>query len=571
MLQTEHFDVALRYARGSAQKNVVAIASGDYMFSKGLYLEAVEVYGKSSKPFEQVALTFVDNDQQDALRKYLLTKITTFKKSYIIFVLITYVANELIDFLIRRPDLKPRNLIPALLNYDRDFHGPLLQNQAVRYLLNVIYQQKSTDAAVHNTLIVIYALHSSKDESDLLIYLETQGDEPSFDFDFALSIELALVHSEIELASMIADSPVSNPALRKKLWLLVAKKKISQSSSTKGTIELLKRCDLLSIEDLIPFFPDFVVIDDFKEEVCTVLENRSWNIDVLNREMDKSSQMIANIMTDIAALDHRYAIVVPGERCYICNLPLLSRQFFVFLCQHAFHSDCLEEKVVEQGVLGNGKRIKELQLSVSKGLGRRAKRDVVIVDLDGLVASACILCSDFAVKQIDEPIMDWRAQAGIDASSKMTAAADEEAAVMLAIDKEEMEEKLKNLPTEAKKLAAKEMTAETEQGRAISETFTKNMKPVVERWERLIIAAGSELEPDVSEEELARFAQRASNPEDVRAYLEKWGAEEVNLEEGLGEEEEEEEDDDDDIEVVISEDEEEEDEDEDEEMADFIV
>jgi hypothetical protein len=109
-----------------------------------------------------------------------------------------------------------------------------------------------------------------------------------------------------------------------------------------------------------------------------------------------------------------------------------------------------------------------------------------------------------------------------------------------------------------------------EQGRAISETFTKNMKPVVERWERYIIAAGSELEPGVSQEELDRFAQRASNPQNVRDYLEKWGAEEADIEEGLGGEEEMDEDDDD-IEVVISDDEEEEDEDEDEEMADFIV
>jgi hypothetical protein len=83
MLKTEHFDAALRYARGPAQKDAVATASGDYLVSKGSFIEAAGVYGKSSKPFEQVALIFVDNDQQDALRKYLLTKIGTYKKSSI--------------------------------------------------------------------------------------------------------------------------------------------------------------------------------------------------------------------------------------------------------------------------------------------------------------------------------------------------------------------------------------------------------------------------------------------------------------------------------------------------------
>jgi hypothetical protein len=266
MLRTEHFDAALRYARSPAQKDAVATASGDYLITKGSYLDAAGVYGKSSKPFEQVALTFIDNDQQDALRKYLVTKIMTLKKSSImqrsmiaswlveifmaklnslddtlitkaelseslnpvqtkdqldtvrsefqdfvtkyksdldrrtaydiisshgreeellffasavndynyvlaywvqrerwaetlnvlkkqmdptIFyryssVLMTHVASELVDILMRHEDLKPRNLIPALLNYNRDFRGPLAHNQAIRYLLYVINQLDSS-------------------------------------------------------------------------------------------------------------------------------------------------------------------------------------------------------------------------------------------------------------------------------------------------------------------------------------------------------------------------------------------------------------------------------------------
>lgn len=534
MLQTEHFDAALRYAKSSAQKDAVATASGDYLISKGNYLEAAGVYGKSTKPFEQVALTFVDNDQQDALRKYLLTKITTYKKSSVMqrimiaswlveifmsklnslddtiitkaelsetlnpaqtkdqldairtefqnFVkkyksdldqkttydiisshgredellffattvndynyvisywiqrerwkealdvlkkqtepemfyryssgLIMHVAPDLVDILMRQAVLEPRNLIPALLGYDRNFNGPLSQNQAVRYLLHVINHLQSTDAAVHNTLISIYAFHPSKDETFLLNYLESQGDEPSFDSDFALrlciqhnrvqscvyiystmgqylqAVELALDHSEIDLASVIADRPTSNPALQKKLWLAIAKKVISQSNGIKTAIEFLKRCDLLKIEDLIPFFPDFVVIDDFKEEICAALEDYSRNIDGLKKEMDESSQTAANIKVDIAALDHRYAIVEPGEKCYVCTLPLLSRQFFVFPCQHAFHSDCLGKKVMEQVGMSKGKRIRELQMSISKGMVTGAKRDAAVAELDGLVASA---------------------------------------------------------------------------------------------------------------------------------------------------------------------------------------
>ncbi|KAI9830510.1 MAG: hypothetical protein M1838_005788, partial [Thelocarpon superellum] len=553
MLARGQFDAALLHARNPGQKDAVATASGDHLVRRGDFVSAAGVYGKSSKPFEQVALTFIDHDEQDALRKYLLTKLATLKKSSVmqrvmvagwlveifmsklnslddtittkaelsestntakseeqlglvrtefhdflarykgdldrkttydiisshgreeellyyaslvndynyvlaywvqrerwpesldvlkkqteppIFykyssVLMSHAPMDLVDILTRQSNLEPRNLIPALLNYNKDTDVPLIQNQAVRYLLFVINQLRSTDAAVHNTLISIYASHPSKDEAALLAYLQLQSQqqERSYDADFALrlciqhrrvqscvhiytsmgqylqAVELALRHDEIDLASMVADRPEENAALRKKLWLAVAQKVISQSDGIKAAIEFLKRCDLLRIEDLIPFFPDFVIIDDFKEEICAALEDYSRHIDSLKKEMDESSQTATNIKSKIAALDHRYAIVEPGERCYVCQFPLLSRQFFVFPCQHAFHSDCLAKKVVEQAGVSTGRRIKELQTEVSRGVTGGAKRERAVRKLDALVAAACILCSDTAIKIIDEPFV----------------------------------------------------------------------------------------------------------------------------------------------------------------------
>jgi hypothetical protein len=89
---------------------------------------------------------------------------------------------------------------------------------------------------------------------------------------------------------------------------------------------------------------------------------------------------------------------------------------------------------------------------------------------------------------------------------------------------------------------------------------------VIKRWECLIAAGGSQLKPDVSKEELEEFMARASNPEDVQAYLERLARGEVSEEE----EEYEEEDEGDDVVVVVTDDEDEEDEDE-EDIAGFVV
>lgn len=535
LLKEKKFDEALQYAHGQAQRDVVLTASGDYLAAEGNFLEAARVWGKSSKGFEEVCLTMVDNKEYDALRKYLLSQLSTYRKASVMqrimvaswlvelfmskldslddniatkaeltegtttgeikdqlssvrmefqefvnkhkadldkktvydiisshgreeellffatvtndhnyvlsywiqrekwtealnvlqrqsepdvfykysSVLMTHAATGLIEILMRQTNLDPERLIPALLNYNKTASVSLNQNQAVRYLNFIIVNHPNPPAAVHNTLISIHASSSSASEAGLLTYLQSQpSSPPPYDADFALrlciqhkrvqscihiysamgqylqAVELALEHDDIELAAIVADRPEGNDKLRKKLWLLVAEKKIRQpGTGIKDAIEFLRRCELLRIEDLIPFFPDFVVIDDFKDEICTALEDYSRHIDALRQEMDNSAHTARQIRGEIAGLDTRYAIVEPGEKCWICSLPLLSRQFFVFPCQHAFHSDCLGKEVLE-GAGGKKKYIRDLQAQLSKSDIPSSRREEIVKELDGLVAEA---------------------------------------------------------------------------------------------------------------------------------------------------------------------------------------
>ncbi len=106
-------------------------------------------------------------------------------------------------------------------------------------------------------------------------------------------------------------------------------------------MRFLENTDLLKIEDILPFFPDFVVIDDFKDEICTALEGYSAHIDELKAEMDEATKNAEAIKQDIAALQKRFITVDATEKCAHCALALMTRQFYVFPCHHAFHADCL--------------------------------------------------------------------------------------------------------------------------------------------------------------------------------------------------------------------------------------
>lgn len=78
-----------------------------------------------------------------------------------------------------------------------------------------------------------------------------------------------------------ADKVEDDEDLRKKLWLMIAKHVIEQEKGTKRenirkAIAFLNETDgLLKIEDILPFFPDFALIDDFKVSCLWALHDFS--------------------------------------------------------------------------------------------------------------------------------------------------------------------------------------------------------------------------------------------------------------------------------------------------------
>ena len=81
---------------------------------------------------------------------------------------------------------------------------------------------------------------------------------------------VSVLQIDPELAMAEADKVEDDEDLRKKLRLMVAKHVVKQEKGAKRenirkAIAFLKETDgLLKIEDILPFFPDFALIDDFK-------------------------------------------------------------------------------------------------------------------------------------------------------------------------------------------------------------------------------------------------------------------------------------------------------------------
>ncbi|GAA5965015.1 hypothetical protein JCM8115_005683 [Rhodotorula mucilaginosa] len=538
-LARQNWDQAKRSAKTQRQRDTVLAAEADAYFAAGRFIQAAQAYAQSSKGFEEVVLRFVDKNERDALRVFLVAKLERLKKSdltqrmmlatwlvelylakinhledraaaerasedadnlvvertiveedmrhfistykdnldrrttyelldrhgrdeltmyfasvvgdherivrhhiaqqewtqalqalgrqespdlYYPFasVLLKHAPKETVDSFMRQPQLDPRRLMPAVTT-PRSRSGTKSSSSAhtqlIRYLEHVILAQHNTDTAVHNTLVTLYATSPSSDESAFVRFLETapadpQTGDPYYDLDYALrvsrahkrvqacvviyskmalfesSVNLALEHDDLDLAKICADKPEDDDLLRKKLWLKIAKHVVGQKNDIKTAMHFLESTNLLKIEDILPFFPDFVVIDDFKEEICSALEDYSAHIERLKEDMTEATRSAEAIKADIAELDNRFVVVEAGEKCGVCRQQLLTRQFYVFPCQHCFHADCLIQEVTKSLSPTQLRRMLDLQarlapsatLSSNALSSKSSKRPLGILD-----------------------------------------------------------------------------------------------------------------------------------------------------------------------------------------------
>lgn len=59
-----------------------------------------------------------------------------------------------------------------------------------------------------------------------------------------------------------------------------------EKNDIQQVMEFLQQCDLVRIEDILPFFSDFVTIDHFKDAICKSLQVKSLtNIIVIGKRV----------------------------------------------------------------------------------------------------------------------------------------------------------------------------------------------------------------------------------------------------------------------------------------------
>ncbi|WFD27241.1 hypothetical protein MNAN1_002237 [Malassezia nana] len=260
-------------------------------------------------------------------------------------------------------------LVPALLQHTIQEDDEQAVDYTLVYLAYAIDVQGSRDKSAHALRLTRLAAHA-RHRPALLAFVEHASPE-GLDLAFALrvcaaaqcqeacvrlyarmeqyenAVQLALSEGNVELACACADLATHDQDLRRDLWLQCAQHVIQARPNMQEAMQFLLRTDVLTVEDILPLFPDFNVIDDLKDEICDTLEGYVTRIDALKDEMDKTTATAASIQNDIRQLCHRVIQVPASQLCMACEQPLLQRQLYVFPCSHGFHADCLTTQVTQ--------------------------------------------------------------------------------------------------------------------------------------------------------------------------------------------------------------------------------
>ena len=337
-----------------------------------------EIIASHGDSYNLTALTTLNEDYEDVINQYIqdsefndaLDTLKIQKKPDLFYkftpIIMEELPKETVQLLMERGrSLNAVKLLPTLLCLKTDKH----RTEIVKYLEFSIHSLSVSDQSIHNYLIQLYAKY--KDCEKLMSYFDTQGKELSmihYDVHYALRLckeyeikeacvfllcLLELWQQAVELAlnfnSKLAKTTASQPLdrdLRRKLWLIIAQREIQGKENVQEALELLKICDLLRIEDLLPFFSDFQKIDHFKEAICDSLKDYNQKIQDQKSEMEECAEAAEKVRESIQSFRNRSVTICAQDKCSGCGGFLLLKPFFLFPCSHKFHADCLEKNLI---------------------------------------------------------------------------------------------------------------------------------------------------------------------------------------------------------------------------------
>jgi hypothetical protein len=93
---------------------------------------------------------------------------------------------------------------------------------------------------------------------------------------------------------------------KKVLWLRIARHVIEKENDVNKAMQFLQDLtESIAIDDVLPYFPEFVTIDQFKDAIRTSLANYTDRINSLKENIEQAAKSAQLIRRDIQAIKQK--------------------------------------------------------------------------------------------------------------------------------------------------------------------------------------------------------------------------------------------------------------------------
>ncbi|SBS90162.1 vacuolar protein sorting-associated protein 18, putative [Plasmodium malariae] len=312
-----------------------------------------------------------------------------------------YISNILIE----------ENSLEKKENYMYTFECTWKNNHIINCLL-ILYIEKEENEKIKKFL---NRLKSSAVHFDYLFIIRFLKERQKENFIPHIYILMKYFEEAVDKSLELGDYKTAKNAVilcedeeeKKKLFLKIIKH-ISGNLNDKNLKEIINLVrdsnSILNLHDILPYINENTIIEYLKKDICSLLEVYNLKIKAKKQEIKENLQTIDLLNKDIKNVKKKHVILDKNEICYICKKTVHYKKFYVFSCQHYFHSIC------SLNIYINSKSKEELFQFFSvlhnykNSLINKNEKDTLIYEtkIDEILTEECFICGSFSINSITQ-------------------------------------------------------------------------------------------------------------------------------------------------------------------------
>ncbi|CRG97485.1 vacuolar protein sorting-associated protein 18, putative [Plasmodium gallinaceum] len=318
--------------------------------------------------------------------------------------------NACIKFLEYASDkLIEENILEKKENYVYTFECTWKNNYIINCLL-ILYIEKDENEKIKNFL---NRLKSASTHFDYLFIIRFLKEKNKENFIPHIYILMKYYEEAVEKALELNDYKIAKSAVllcddeeeKKKLFLKIIKH-VSKNLNDKNLKEIINLVrdsnSILNLHDILPYINENTIIEYLKKDICSLLGTYNLKIKAKKEEIKENLQRIELLNKDIKNVRKKHIVLDKNDICFICKKTIYYKKFYVFSCNHYFHSVCA------LNIYLNSKSKEELFQFFSilhhykNSLINQEDKDTLIYEMkiDDILTEECFICGSFSINSV---------------------------------------------------------------------------------------------------------------------------------------------------------------------------